>query len=77
MSKPAATRGGTRKPKDPTEPREYNTWWKLEQRFGDCDNPNCLDDRPHRVQEGNTMVALVKEKSICRICFLDGWLSNG
>lgn len=75
QSKPVR-RGGGGVPKDPTEPRELSTWWKLPQRFGDCDNPECPDDRPHRTTAGNTMVAPVKEKNMCRICFLGGWLSS-
>ena len=74
LAKPPPRRGGGQV-KDSTEPRIYDTWWKLHQRFGDCSNPDCKDDRPHRIEEGNTMVATVKEHDMCRVCFLDGWLS--
>lgn len=74
QARPKPTRGGPRS-KDPTEPRELQTWWKLGERFGNCDNPDCTDTRPHRVVEGNTMVAEIKEHKMCRICFLAGWLS--
>lgn len=54
--------------------RNMETWFKLPTSLGFCENPNCPDDRPRKVQEGNAMVATVKEKHMCRICFLNGWL---
>lgn len=62
--------------KDPTEPREYSTWWKLQHVHGKCENENCVDTREGGGPNGSAMVAKVKEKDMCRYCFLDGWLSD-
>jgi len=68
--------GGPRKKKDPTEPRDYPTWWKLQQYYGTCDNPDCEDVRVGGGPEGHAMVAEIKERKVCRYCFLNGWLSD-
>lgn len=73
LAQPA--RGGTRTPKDPTEPRDLQNWWKQGARFGNCDNPDCIDPRPHKVVEGNTMVSVVGDVKMCRPCFLAGYKS--
>jgi hypothetical protein len=57
-----------------TQNRDFETWFKLRTTFGFCENPKCTDQRPAKVAEGNAMVAVVKDKSMCRICFLAGWL---
>lgn len=76
-AKPARSGGGgARKPKTTASlPREYPTWFKLVTVFGSCDNPDCGDPRPEKVEEGNTMVADIDGKNSCRYCFLAGWLS--
>lgn len=72
---PTTRRGRTKR--DPTEPREYATWWKLLQRISEdqCSNPNCLDPR-ERNDRGRSILAEVKGEMICRYCFLDGYLSD-
>jgi hypothetical protein len=62
---------------DPTEPRESVIWFKLDHiiREEGCDNPNCEDIRPSE-DRGVNIVAKIKGKHMCRICFLGGWLSE-
>ena len=67
----------TRGPKkDPTEPREIQVWFKLDQflREAGCENPDCNDPRPE-TDQGTQVVAQVNGKYMCRFCFLDGYLS--
>lgn len=74
----ALTSGRSRGPKkDPTEPRETGTWFKLNHvmREEGCENPNCEDPRD-KTDTGTRAVALIKDKYMCRYCFLAGWLSN-
>lgn len=79
-------RGGSRVPKDVTEPREVQVWFKLPHKLADfkfedqditphCENPNCSDTRPPS-DRGRNIVALIKGKMMCRFCFLAGWLSD-
>lgn len=56
------------------ESRTYTTWFTLRTTFTACDNPECVDERPMRTSEGNSMCAVIEDKNICRRCFLDGWL---
>lgn len=73
--KQAATKKATgkRRTKDRTEPRTFETWWTFFHSLGNCSNPECKDVRPHKVEEGNTMVAEINGKDSCRYCFLDGY----
>lgn len=74
----ALTSGRSRGPrKDPTEPRETGTWFKLNHTMREegCENPQCEDPRDAD-DVGRKAVALIKEKYMCRYCFLSGWLSN-
>jgi hypothetical protein len=58
--------------KDTTEPRIYDTWWKQQQVFGDCDNPDCADPRD-KSRPGVTLVSKMPNgMMVCRYCFLDG-----
>lgn len=59
-----------RSKKFPTEPRTYETWFKLQTHFGECTNASCIDPRDNIV--GKTMVADVNGSDICRYCFLEG-----
>lgn len=57
----------------PTEPRDYETWFRLPTRFADCSvGDNCIDPRVDKNQTGKTMVANVNGSEICRYCFLAG-----
>lgn len=57
----------------PTEPRDYETWFRLPSRFADCSQgDDCLDPRVDKEQTGKTMVANVNGNDICRYCFLAG-----
>lgn len=69
----------TRGPKtDPTEPREYTTWFRLNHviKEAGCENPDCEDPREKLTDKGTNIVAHVKGKYMCRYCFLAGWMSN-
>jgi hypothetical protein len=78
--------GGSRTPKDVTEPREITVWYKLPHKLADfefegkqvtphCENPDCSDPRPPS-DRGRNIVASIKGKMMCRFCFLNGWLSD-
>ena len=67
------------------ESRDHITWFKLPNRLIDaegqltqCDNPDCIDPRPVRTDDGKIVgsqpVATVAGKNICRYCFMEGWL---
>jgi hypothetical protein len=57
----------------PTEPRDYETWYKLPTRFADCTRgDDCIDERMSKSKTGHTMVAMVNGSEICRFCFLAG-----
>lgn len=56
--------------KYPTEPRTYETWWKLPATFDKCTNEDCVDPRDNIT--GKSMVAEVNGTKICRYCFLAG-----
>lgn len=56
----------------PTEPRDYETWFRLPTRFAECNNSECTDPRVDNSKTGNTMVAMVNGSEICRYCFLAG-----
>lgn len=69
--------------KDPTEPRDTNTWFNLKNhkivsRDSDssCRNPDCLDPRDPKAERDMQIVAEIKGKNMCRYCFLAGWLSD-
>ena len=53
-----------------TEPRTYETWFRLSTHFASCTNKDCIDPRDNKV--GKTMVAEVNGGEICRYCFLAG-----
>lgn len=71
-----------RGPKGPvTEPRIPDVWFKLHAviREEGCDNPECEDPRTKPEQgktNGTNIVVVIKEKHMCRYCFLAGWLSD-
>lgn len=54
--------------------RTYTVWFTLEHRLGICANPDCSDPRPMRTKDGNAMVVSVGEVTMCRYCFLDGFM---
>jgi hypothetical protein len=62
----------TRKPKQIL--RDHRTWfYVVRTQLGVCDNPDCLDDR----KKPQVMVWTTPEgTSMCRICFLGGWLND-
>jgi hypothetical protein len=75
-----------RTPRDVTEPREVTVWFKLYHHVADfehngemvsphCENPDCNDPR-NISDQGRGVVAVIKNKMMCRYCFLDGWLSD-
>jgi hypothetical protein len=66
-----------KQPKDVTEPRDYQTWFKLRTtvRENGCENPNCHDPRP-KSDYGTGVVYQIKGQFICRYCFLEGYLSE-
>lgn len=67
-------RGGGRTKADPTMVRELSTWMKLNHHIKEdgCDNPNCIDPRPKN-DYGTNICAAVRDKYMCRYCFLAGW----
>jgi hypothetical protein len=72
--------GRSRGPKkDPTEPRDTNTWFNLKNhriREEGCDNPDCVDPRTEKQHGGVNITTEIKGKNMCRYCFLAGWLSD-
>lgn len=77
---PAKGRGPA---KDVTEPRDVNTWFRLNHHIREerCENPNCIDPRPPTKEDGTPnkgswIVGDVKGQQICRYCFLGGYLSD-
>lgn len=71
----ASKSGGGRKVKDTTEPRDRDTWFRQNHAIGVCGNPDCADPRPTKVEHGVAMVAAIHDVTICRYCFLAGYLS--
>src|SRR5215472_8116871 len=74
-------RGGGKK--DPTEPRVIDNWWHQDHHFInrddsklECMNVNCQDPRKNDPRVRVFILAMVKERLMCRYCFLDGWLSG-
>jgi hypothetical protein len=59
-----------KKGKYPTEPRTYETWFRLPTHFRECTNKDCIDPRDNTL--GKSMVAEVNGSEICRYCFLAG-----
>lgn len=61
---------------DPTEPRNTDTWFKLNAviKESGCENLECVDPRP-RNDRGVNIVAEVRGKYMCRFCYLNLWLS--
>jgi hypothetical protein len=63
--------------------RNLLIWIKLPHTLGFCTNPECPDDRPRKVAEGNAMCTALDSDGIvlvCRLCFLSGFgldKSNG
>lgn len=69
-----------------TSIRDYATWFKLapkamdeEQASYQCENLNCLDDRPAQVTATGITIKVqftadISGVRMCRRCFLDGWL---
>jgi hypothetical protein len=55
------------------ENRNLMVWIKLYHTLGYCANPECPDDRPRKVAEGNAMCTLVNDVLVCRLCFLGGF----
>ena len=53
--------------------RIATVWFALDHKFGVCSNETCPDMRPKKTQEGIAMCAVVGGRSMCRLCFLDGY----
>lgn len=53
--------------------RNLLVWIKLPMTLAYCANPDCPDDRPHKVEEGNAMCVMISDKPVCRLCFLAGF----
>jgi hypothetical protein len=79
LALPQKKRGGKRKAGIDTSVRDYKTWFLLAHKILDdetgelakCENPNCPDTRdPYK-----TVVAMVSGQYMCRICFMEGWMS--
>lgn len=68
-------RGNSRKGIDMhlRENRNVIIWFKLPMTFAYCSNPDCPDDRPRKVAEGNAMCTQIDDKPVCRLCFLAGF----
>lgn len=58
------------------ETRTYTIWFTLKTNLGVCSNPDCVDTRPMRTEDGNAMVAEIEGAAMCRYCFLDGYKVN-
>lgn len=56
-----------------TSIRTTEVWFKLPMQFGFCTNPDCKDDRPRKVAEGNAMTSEINGARMCRLCFLEGF----
>lgn len=54
--------------------RNLMVWLKIPHTLAYCANPECPDDRPRKVAEGNAMCTLINDKPVCRLCFLGGFL---
>lgn len=59
---------------DDPDNRNILIWIKLPHTLAFCHNPECPDDRPRKVAEGNAMCTLIHDKAVCRLCFLSGYL---
>jgi hypothetical protein len=55
------------------ENRNLMVWIKLHHTLAYCSNPECPDDRPRKVAEGNAMCTPIGEVMVCRLCFLAGF----
>ena len=55
------------------ENRNLLVWIKLHHTLGFCANPDCPDDRPKKVAEGNAMCTQIGDVLVCRLCFLAGF----
>ena len=55
------------------ENRNVLVWIKLPHTLGYCSNPECPDDRPRKVAEGNAMCTVLNDGIVCRLCFLSGF----
>lgn len=55
------------------ENRNVMVWIKLHHTLGYCTNPECPDDRPRKVAEGNAMCTPIGDDLVCRLCFLGGY----
>jgi hypothetical protein len=55
------------------ENRNLLVWIKLFHTLGFCTNPDCPDDRPKKVAEGNAMCVQIGDELVCRLCFLAGF----
>jgi hypothetical protein len=71
-------RGNSRKGVDLSlkENRNLMVWIKLWHQLGYCSNPECPDQRPRKVAEGNAMCTPLDEDRtllVCRLCFLAGY----
>lgn len=55
------------------ENRNLMVWIKLHHTLAYCSNPECPDDRPRKVAEGNAMCTPIGEVMVCRLCFLGGF----
>jgi hypothetical protein len=53
--------------------RTVETWFKFTSHFGFCENPNCEDQRPRKVAEGNAAVVEISGTKMCRLCFVKGF----
>lgn len=56
-----------------TSIRTVETWFKLPSHFGFCENPDCEDQRPRKVAEGNAVVSEINGATMCRLCFVKGY----
>jgi hypothetical protein len=55
------------------ENRNLMVWIKLDHTLANCSNPECPDDRPRKVAEGNAMCTPIGDITVCRLCFLSGF----
>lgn len=66
------------KSKIDTSIRTVETWFRIPTgssgtHFGFCENPDCEDQRPRKVAEGNAIVAEINGTTMCRLCFVKGY----